>query len=100
MYLLETDPSWISVSSCVQLHILYVSVQNILLAVTQLVLYAVICLFAWRGVKHSPVLSSHQGVVLSAGVFWIAWEDLCQYYDVIYLSWNPALFRESSCIHR
>ncbi|KAM4600546.1 calpain-7 isoform 1-T1 [Polymixia lowei] len=33
------------------------------------------------------------------GVFWIAWEDLCQYYDVIYLSWSPALFRESSCIH-
>ncbi|XP_004078382.1 calpain-7 [Oryzias latipes] len=33
------------------------------------------------------------------GVFWITWEDLCQYYDVIYLSWNPALFRESSCIH-
>ncbi|XP_050932067.1 calpain-7 isoform X2 [Lates calcarifer] len=34
------------------------------------------------------------------GVFWISWEDLCQYYDVIYLSWNPALFKESSCIHR
>uniref|UniRef100_UPI003AB0F2EB calpain-7 isoform X4 n=1 Tax=Centroberyx gerrardi TaxID=166262 RepID=UPI003AB0F2EB len=34
------------------------------------------------------------------GVFWIVWEDLCQYYDVIYLSWSPALFRESSCIHR
>ncbi|KAK0155007.1 Calpain-7 [Merluccius polli] len=33
------------------------------------------------------------------GVFWIAWEDLCQYFDVIYLSWSPALFRESSCIH-
>lgn len=33
------------------------------------------------------------------GVFWITWEDLCQYYDVIYLSWSPALFRESSCIH-
>ncbi|XP_053351073.1 calpain-7 [Clarias gariepinus] len=33
------------------------------------------------------------------GVFWIIWEDLCQYYDVIYLSWNPALFRESSCLH-
>ncbi|KAG1948211.1 calpain-7 [Pimephales promelas] len=32
------------------------------------------------------------------GVFWIIWEDLCQYYDVIYLSWNPALFKESSCI--
>lgn len=30
----------------------------------------------------------------------MAWEDLCQYYDVIYLSWNPALFKESSCIHR
>ncbi|XP_078480904.1 calpain-7 isoform X4 [Lampetra planeri] len=34
------------------------------------------------------------------GVFWIAWEDLCQYYDVIYLSWSPALFKESFCIHR
>uniref|UniRef100_A0A3B3ST92 Calpain 7 n=1 Tax=Paramormyrops kingsleyae TaxID=1676925 RepID=A0A3B3ST92_9TELE len=33
------------------------------------------------------------------GVFWITWEDLCQYYDVIYLSWSPSLFRESSCIH-
>lgn len=33
------------------------------------------------------------------GVFWMAWEDLCQYYDVIYLSWNPALFKESFCIH-
>ncbi|XP_076593932.1 calpain-7 [Chaetodon auriga] len=33
------------------------------------------------------------------GVFWISWEDLCQYYDVIYLSWSPALFKESSCIH-
>ncbi|TRZ03121.1 hypothetical protein DNTS_029902, partial [Danionella cerebrum] len=33
------------------------------------------------------------------GVFWIIWEDLCQYFDVIYLSWNPALFKESSCIH-
>jgi len=38
--------------------------------------------------------------VASPGVFWISWEDLCQYYDVIYLSWNPALFKESSCIHR
>ncbi|XP_038596350.1 calpain-7 isoform X3 [Tachyglossus aculeatus] len=34
------------------------------------------------------------------GIFWIAWEDLCQYFDVIYLSWNPNLFRESTCIHR
>ncbi|XP_065609263.1 calpain-7 isoform X3 [Cyrtonyx montezumae] len=34
------------------------------------------------------------------GIFWIAWEDLCQYYDVIYLSWNPGLFKESTCIHR
>uniref|UniRef100_A0A4W3K982 Calpain 7 n=3 Tax=Callorhinchus milii TaxID=7868 RepID=A0A4W3K982_CALMI len=33
------------------------------------------------------------------GVFWISWEDLCTYYDVIYLSWNPALFKESTCIH-
>ncbi|XP_068013074.1 calpain-7 isoform X1 [Melanerpes formicivorus] len=33
------------------------------------------------------------------GIFWISWEDLCQYYDVIYLSWNPSLFKESTCIH-
>ncbi|XP_031796097.1 calpain-7 isoform X2 [Sarcophilus harrisii] len=33
------------------------------------------------------------------GIFWISWEDLCQYFDVIYLSWNPSLFRESTCIH-
>lgn len=33
------------------------------------------------------------------GVFWITWEDLSKYYDVIYLSWNPGLFKESTCIH-
>lgn len=33
------------------------------------------------------------------GIFWISWDDLCQYYDVVYLSWNPALFKESTCIH-
>ncbi|XP_070583036.1 calpain-7 isoform X3 [Erythrolamprus reginae] len=34
------------------------------------------------------------------GIFWIAWEDLYKHYDVIYLSWNPGLFKESTCIHR
>ncbi|XP_036851358.1 calpain-7 isoform X5 [Manis javanica] len=34
------------------------------------------------------------------GIFWISWDDLCQYYDVIYLSWSPGLFKESTCIHR
>ncbi|XP_064410988.1 calpain-7 isoform X2 [Latimeria chalumnae] len=34
------------------------------------------------------------------GIFWITWEDLWQYYDVIYLSWNPGLFKESTCFHR
>ncbi|XP_017505622.2 calpain-7 isoform X3 [Manis javanica] len=33
------------------------------------------------------------------GIFWISWDDLCQYYDVIYLSWSPGLFKESTCIH-
>ncbi|XP_063308249.1 calpain-7 [Pelobates fuscus] len=32
------------------------------------------------------------------GIFWITWDDLCQYYDVIYLSWNPGLFKDSTCI--
>ncbi|XP_072139599.1 calpain-7 isoform X2 [Mobula birostris] len=34
------------------------------------------------------------------GIFWISWEDLSRHYDVIYLSWNPGLFKESTCIHR
>lgn len=33
------------------------------------------------------------------GIFWISWDGLWQYCDVIYLSWNPGLFKESTCIH-
>ena len=33
------------------------------------------------------------------GIFWISWDGLWQHCDVIYLSWNPGLFKESTCIH-
>uniref|UniRef100_S4RWU0 Calpain 7 n=1 Tax=Petromyzon marinus TaxID=7757 RepID=S4RWU0_PETMA len=33
------------------------------------------------------------------GVFWIDWEAACAFYDVIYLSWNPSIFPERTCLH-
>lgn len=33
------------------------------------------------------------------GVFWIDWEAACAFYDVIYLSWNPSIFPETTCLH-
>jgi calpain-7 len=33
------------------------------------------------------------------GVFWIDWKSLQTFYDVIYINWNPALFKYKSAIH-
>lgn len=33
------------------------------------------------------------------GVFWIDYESLLHFYDVIYINWNPSLFTHTTCIH-
>ncbi len=33
------------------------------------------------------------------GVFWIDYDSLCHYYDVIYMNWNPSLFTHTFTVH-
>lgn len=33
------------------------------------------------------------------GVFWINWESLMQFFDVIYMNWNPKLFKYRFSLH-
>lgn len=34
------------------------------------------------------------------GVFWIDFDSLCHYFDVVYMNWNPALFKYTYCLHQ
>ena len=34
-----------------------------------------------------------------AGVFWISWECVMQFFDVIYMNWNPKLFKYRYSLH-
>ena len=33
------------------------------------------------------------------GVFWIDWKSLQTFYDVVYINWNPNLFKHKSTLH-
>ncbi|XP_014671415.1 PREDICTED: calpain-7-like [Priapulus caudatus] len=33
------------------------------------------------------------------GVFWIDYDSVCQFYEVVYMNWNPDLFQHTYCIH-
>ena len=33
------------------------------------------------------------------GVFWIDYDSLCQFFEVIYMNWSPDLFKHSYSLH-
>ncbi|PAA76568.1 hypothetical protein BOX15_Mlig016351g2 [Macrostomum lignano] len=33
------------------------------------------------------------------GVFWIDYDSLCRFFEVLYVSWSPDLFPHTSCLH-
>ncbi|GAB6032708.1 calpain 7, variant 2 [Chamberlinius hualienensis] len=34
------------------------------------------------------------------GVFWIDFSSICRYFDVVYMNWNPSLFKYTYCVHQ
>ena len=34
------------------------------------------------------------------GIFWIDYESVLKFYDVIYINWNPDLFSHTTCFHQ
>ncbi|XP_013402737.1 calpain-7-like, partial [Lingula anatina] len=37
--------------------------------------------------------------MIDNGVFWIDYESILRFYDVIYVNWNPELFGHTTCYH-
>lgn len=38
-------------------------------------------------------------LLLFSGVFWINWESAMQFFDVVYMNWNPKLFKYRYALH-
>ena len=34
------------------------------------------------------------------GVFWIDYDSFCQFFECIYINWNPDLFPHTTCFHQ
>lgn len=49
-----------------------------------------------REFKYDPNSAS----MFDNGVFWIDYDSLIHFFDVIYMSWNPSLFSYTYCTHR
>lgn len=67
----------------------------------------------WRGnwseldVRHwTPEFQAHfnynpeDAANFDNGVFWIDYKSLQKYFDVLYLNWDPSLFKHSFCLHQ
>jgi len=39
-------------------------------------------------------------VILYSGIFWIDYESLMHFFDVIYINWNPEIFPFTTCYHQ
>jgi hypothetical protein len=47
------------------------------------------------------IINSNVFLILNfSGVFWIDYDSLCRFFDVIYINWNPELFKYTTCTHR
>jgi len=38
--------------------------------------------------------------LIDNGVFWIDYDSFCNFYECIYINWNPSLFPQTTCVHR
>lgn len=48
-----------------------------------------------RALKYDPENAQN----FDNGVFWIDYDSLCQFFDVIYMNWNPGLFKYKPLLH-
>lgn len=49
-----------------------------------------------RALKYDPKNAKN----FDNGVFWIDYDSLCRFFDVIYMNWNPGLFKHTYVTHQ